>query len=34
MFSDETWKIMWVSILANLVFFGIALPLVRKMLGK
>ena len=33
MFSDETWKIMWVSILANLVFFGITLPLLGKMLS-
>ena len=33
MFSDETWKIIWVSILANLVFFGITLPLLGKMLS-
>ena len=33
MFSDETWKIIWVSILANVVFI-LMLGLVAKMLGK
>ena len=33
MFSDETWKIIWVSILANIVF-ALMLGLVAKMLGK
>jgi hypothetical protein len=33
MFSDETWKIIWVSILANVVF-TLMLGLVAKMLGK
>lgn len=32
MFSDETWKIIWVSIVANIGFF-IAMGLVTKMLG-
>ena len=33
MFSDETWKIIWVSILANVVF-ALMLMLLGKMLGK
>ena len=33
MFSDETWKIIWVSIMANIAFV-LGMGLVAKMLGK